>query len=284
LGFEGMSAMVATLGVASVVCCAACTSGDVCNDLKTGYLVGASPRSQQIMQMIGVGVACLVMAPVLNALHIGSLKAAEHDYQRRLATYERELAAGKEVAPPIAIKGGIGGDEMSAPQATLMKSLVQGVFGSGNLPWRMIALGVVIGGVILAADGLRRLLGLPVPLYLMPIAVGIYLPLRLSVSIFVGGLLHFFIMKMAATPERRRHAAKRAVLIASGLIAGESLLGVAGGILAYYGVHGLNLTEGAPAAAMQLVALAASQWTALIAIGLLCGGVAYWTVRPARED
>ena len=102
-GFSGMEGMVATLGVAAIVCCAACTSGDVCNDLKTGALVGASPFRQQIMQVLGVATASLVMAPVLQLLHNNT-------------------------------PGGIGGRELSAPQATLFKSLVEGLFGQGDLP------------------------------------------------------------------------------------------------------------------------------------------------------
>ena len=94
-GFSGKEGMIATLGVAAIVCCAACTSGDVCNDLKTGQIVGASPFRQQIMQIIGVGVASLVMAPIMQLLH--------------------------ENTP-----GGIGGRELSAPQAGLFASLAKG--------------------------------------------------------------------------------------------------------------------------------------------------------------
>ena len=110
-GFSGMEGMVATLGVAAIVCCAACTSGDVCNDLKTGSLVGASPFRQQIMQILGVAAASLVMAPVLQLLHNNT-------------------------------PGGIGGRELSAPQASLFKSLVEGLFGQGDLPWNMVGIGV----------------------------------------------------------------------------------------------------------------------------------------------
>ena len=102
-GFSGMEGMVATLGVAAIVCCAACTSGDVCNDLKTGALVGASPFRQQIMQVLGVAAASLVMAPVLQLLHNNT-------------------------------PGGIGGRELSAPQATLFKSLVEGFSGRAICP------------------------------------------------------------------------------------------------------------------------------------------------------
>ena len=99
-GFSGTQGMVATLGVAAIVCCAACTSGDVCNDLKTGQLVGASPFRQQIMQIVGVAVASIVMAPVLQLLHNNT-------------------------------PGGIGGKELAAPQAGLFASLADGFFGKG---------------------------------------------------------------------------------------------------------------------------------------------------------
>ena len=95
LGFEGVSGMTATLGVAAIVCCAACTSGDVCNDLKTGHMIGSSPFRQQIMQILGVAVASLIMAPILQLLH--------------------------ENTP-----GGIGGRELSAPQASLFAELTKG--------------------------------------------------------------------------------------------------------------------------------------------------------------
>ena len=113
-GFSGTEGMVATLGVAAIVCCAACTSGDVCNDLKTGQIVGSRPYRQQIMQIIGVGVASLVMAPILQLLH--------------------------ENTP-----GGIGGRELAAPQAGLFASLANGFFGDGNLPLDMVAIGAVLG-------------------------------------------------------------------------------------------------------------------------------------------
>ena len=121
LGFKGESAILSTLGVAAVVCCAACTSGDVCNDLKTGQIVGSRPYRQQIMQIIGVGVASLVMAPILQLLH--------------------------ENTP-----GGIGGRELAAPQAGLFASLANGFFGDGNLPLDMVAIGAVLGILILTLD------------------------------------------------------------------------------------------------------------------------------------
>ena len=121
LNYTGVEAMVATLGVAAIVCCVACTAGDVCNDLKTGSLVGAAPFRQQMMQIAGVAVAAFVMAPVLTLLH--------------------------ENTP-----GGIGGEKLSAPQAGLFASLARGFSGESELPWDMIAIGAVLGIVMLFVD------------------------------------------------------------------------------------------------------------------------------------
>ena len=144
-GFSGTEGMVATLGVAAIVCCAACTSGDVCNDLKTGQIVGASPYRQQIMQIAGVAVASLVMAPIMQLLH--------------------------ENTP-----GGIGGRELAAPQAGLFASLAKGFFGDGILPWNMVLIGCALGAIILVIDYILETKSSSFRLYLMPVAVGIYLP------------------------------------------------------------------------------------------------------------
>ncbi len=209
-GYSGPPAMMATLGVAGVVCCVACTSGDVCNDLKTGYLVGASPRRQQIMQIVGVGVAALVMAPVMNILHIGSIRAG---------------------------KGGLGSADLPAPQAKLFASLVDGFFGDGTLPWDMVKIGVALAVVLLVIDRLLALSKSTFRLHLMPVAVGIYLPLSLSVPILLGGLVNFAVLARHRKREKkaRGSAVKRALLIASGMIAGESLLGVGLGFSRFVG-------------------------------------------------
>ncbi|MEQ8766071.1 MAG: oligopeptide transporter, OPT family [Planctomycetota bacterium] len=205
----GMEGMVAILGVAAVVCCVACTSGDVCNDLKTGHLVGAAPYRQQIMQVAGVAVGCLVMAPVLTLLH--------------------------ENTP-----GGIGGDELPAPQAGLFASLAQGFSGTTELPWNMIGIGAAVGIAILILDRVLKQRGSSFRAYLMPIAVGIYLPFSLSVPILIGGLMSYFLLKRqkpGADPERTLH---RGVLLASGIIAGEALMGVGRAGLAALGVPSLT--------------------------------------------
>ena len=211
-GFSGTEGMVATLGVAAIVCCAACTSGDVCNDLKTGQIVGSRPYRQQIMQIIGVGVASLVMAPILQLLH--------------------------ENTP-----GGIGGRELAAPQAGLFASLADGFFGDGNLPLDMVAIGAVLGILILTLDyflfdknktgGFR--------LHLMPIAVGMYLPFGLSTPILIGGLIAYFLTKRSKLANTDDHVLQNGVLLSSGLIAGESLMGILLALFASAGITSINL-------------------------------------------
>jgi len=185
-GYSGMQGMVATLGVAAIVCCAACTSGDVCNDLKTGSLVGASPRRQQIMQIAGVGIASLVMAPVLEVLH---------------EAYT------------------IGSRELAAPQAGLFANLAKGFFGDETLPWGMVAVGVVIGIIIQIIDVMLEKSRSKFRMHLMPVAVGIYLPFGLSVPILVGGILAWLHGRGQKDPAKRDKDMHRGVLFSSGIIA-----------------------------------------------------------------
>ena len=202
-GFTGTTGMLATLGVAAIVCCTACTAGDVCNDLKTGQLVGASPRRQQMMQIGGVAVAALIMAPVLQLLH---------DYT----------------------PGGIGGKELAAPQAQLFASLARGFFGDGHLPWNLVGSGAVLGLALVAVDRTLEKRGATFRLHLMPIAVGIYLPFGLSVPIFLGGILSALLHRTASTQQP-------GVLLASGAIAGEALTGVGIALAASLGFSRLQL-------------------------------------------
>ncbi len=177
--------------------------------LEDGASCGASPRNQQIMQLIGVLTASFVMAPVMTVLHEGSLRSGT---------------------------GGIGGQELSAPQAGLFAALVQGFFSEdGELPKEMVAWGVAIGIMLLFADWLLTLAGSKVRLHVMPVAVGIYLPFGLSVPMLLGGLVRAFV-KQGDKPGMEEHV-HRGILITSGLIAGESLVGVLLGLFAYLGVQ-----------------------------------------------
>ncbi|MFK7898783.1 MAG: OPT family oligopeptide transporter [Myxococcota bacterium] len=204
-GYTGVQGMVATLGVAAIVCCAACTAGDVCNDLKTGALVGATPWVQQRMQLAGVVVAALVMAPVLQLLHDAY---------------------------------GIGSRELAAPQASLFASLARGFFGDEPLPWGLVAVGAALGVAVLAVDALLERAGARFRLHLMPVAVGLYLPFGLSVPILVGGLIEWFGRRRGEVSE----GSSRGVLFASGIVAGEALVGVGIAMLIGLGVERLNLS------------------------------------------
>jgi len=208
-GFSGTEGMVATLGVAAIVCCAACTSGDVCNDLKTGQIVGASPYKQQIMQIAGVAVASLVMAPIMQLLH--------------------------ETTP-----GGIGGRELAAPQAGLFASLANGFFGDGVLPWNMVAIGSALGVLILVGDSFLESNNSKFRLHLMPVAVGMYLPFGLSTPILIGGLLAHFILADDKSGKDPDSVLQRGVLLSSGLIAGESLMGILLAFVAGAGIQSLS--------------------------------------------
>jgi len=223
--YSGEAGILAMLGVAGVVCCVACTAGDVCNDLKTGQLVGASPRSQQIAQVLGVLVAAFIMAPVMTILHDGSIKNGT---------------------------GGIGGEELVAPQAGLFASLAKGFFGDGSIPWDMVAWGVGLAVLILLADVPLALKKSSFRLHVMPVAVGIYLPAELSVPILLGGVLHWLISRRPNSDG----AVKRSVLLASGIIAGESLMGVGLGLLAFLGMTSLSLGDGMPPAVSGTVSVA----------------------------
>jgi len=207
--YSGMEAMVATLGIAAIVCCVAATAGDVCNDLKTGSIVGAAPFRQQIMQIAGVFMAAFVMSPVLNLLHNN-------------------------------IEGGIGGRELSAPQASLFASLARGFSGEGSLPWNMIAIGVVVGAVILLVDWYLQRQGSKFRAHLMPIAVGMYLPFGLATPILIGGIIAHFHSK--GTPaENHDKVLHKGILFSSGVIAGEALMSVGLACLTALGFQSLDL-------------------------------------------
>ena len=207
--YSGMQAMVATLGIAAIVCCVAATAGDVCNDLKTGSLVGAAPFRQQMMQIAGVCIAAFIMAPVLTLRHNN-------------------------------IPGGIGGRELSAPQASLFASLARGFAGEGTLPWDLIGVGALVGLAILGVDRYLRLREIRFRAHLMPIAVGMYLPFGLATPILIGGLIANYYSKgtPAADHDRVLH---RGILFSSGVIAGEALMSVGLACVTALGFQSLDL-------------------------------------------
>ncbi len=198
LGMSGTTGTLAALGIAGVVCCAAATGGDTSQDLKTGYLVGATPWKQQFALLIGVIVPTALIAPVLSLLH---------------AAYG--IGTGSE-------------GSLRAPQATLFASIAQALFSDGYMPWTMLAIGAGIAIAMLALNVYLEKAKSPYRAHVMPVAVGIYLPFSLSVPILVGGVIAHVLAK------RGEAATNRSVLIASGLIAGEAIAGIviAGAVVA----------------------------------------------------
>jgi putative OPT family oligopeptide transporter len=179
--------------IGAVVCCAACIAGDTLQDLKCGYLIGASPWRQQLMLGIGALASALVMAPVLNLL----LKA----YGMGPATSAHPQS-------------------LQAAQATLMEAVARGMFG-GTLPWTMVTIGVGIGIVIIVCDEILKWRKVAFRTPVLAAAVGIYLPLDLSVPIFLGGVLAAIVARKHVNPENQN-----GMLFAAGLITGEALIGV----------------------------------------------------------
>src|SRR3546814_591691 len=202
LGRDSPIGAVAAIMIGAVVCCAAAVGGDNLQDLKAGYIVGATPWKQQLMLAIGAFSCALIMAPVLNL-----------------------LAQAYGIGAPTAEHP----NSLAAPQATLMASVANGMFG-GKLPWTMIAIGVAIGAAIIALDEWLKARKSNFRVPVLAAAIGIYLPLELMVPIFLGGLLSYFVerrKKLKAGDEEMRDRIHRpGTLFSAGLITGEALMGI----------------------------------------------------------
>lgn len=202
LGRDSPIGAVAAIMIGAVVCCAASVGGDNLQDLKAGYIVGATPWKQQLMLGVGAISCALVMAPVLNLL--------AQAYGIGPATPEHP-------------------NSLAAPQATLMASVAKGLFG-GQLPWDMIAIGGVIGAFVIALDGWLKARGSSFRVPVLGAAIGIYLPLELMVPIFIGGLLAHLVERArgvtGADEETRERIHRPGVLFSAGLITGEALTGI----------------------------------------------------------
>jgi len=177
----------AAILIGAVVCCAAAIGGDNLQDLKTGNIVGATPWKQQLMQLVGVISAALTLGIVLTLLH---------------EAY------------------GIGSSDLPAPQAVLMTNVANGVF-AGNLEWGMIYAGALLGVIIILIDQYQAYRKADFRVPILAVAIGIYLPIELTLPIFIGGMLNHFANKSATTEGRNN-----GLLIASGLITGEALMAI----------------------------------------------------------
>ena len=191
-GTTGVEGMTGAIAIGGIICVIAAIAGDCSQDLKTGFIVGATPKKQQIGEMIGVVVSAAAIGFVLQLL-------------------DNAWGYGSEAIP--------------APQATMMKMLVEGIM-SAELPWSLILIGVCVAIVM-------EILKVPV----MPFAVGMYLPFSLNAGIMAGGLVRLFMDKRNVSEKEKKESVDHGILFTSGLIAGEGLMGV---ILAIFAVAKLD--------------------------------------------
>ena len=192
-GNVGIGGMTTAICIGTIICIVAAMAGDTSQDLKTGYIVGATPIRQQVGELIGAVASGLAIGGVLYLLNAA---------------------------------WGYGSAQLPAPQATLMKMVVEGVM-DGNLPWGLVFTGVFIAIVV-------EIVGIPV----LPFAIGLYLPIHLSTPIMVGGLIRLWVEKRKFKSEKRRQEViNDGVLYASGMIAGEGMVGI---LLAVFAVLGLT--------------------------------------------
>ncbi|WP_202976434.1 OPT family oligopeptide transporter [Anaerophilus nitritogenes] len=197
LGMTNQEGMTEALIIGSIICIVAAIAGDVSQDLKTGFLVGATPKKQQIGELIGVIASGLIMGMILTLFN--------HAF-------------------------GFGSKEIPAPQATLMRLVVEGIM-NGNLPWPLVFTGVAAGMVV-------EILGISV----LPFAVGLYLPIHLSTPIMIGGLIRGILNKKEKIKIVLKEKTEGGILYASGLIAGEGLIGIFLAILACIQLGEDNIT------------------------------------------
>lgn len=203
-GYTGEAGMLATLGVAGVVCCAACTSGDICQDLKIGQIVGATPRKLQTGELIGTMVPALIIAPTLQLLN---------------SAYGIGTPAREGVAA------------LKAPQGVMFEKLVGGIFGAGDIPWNLVGYGAVIGVAVILIDRLvLEPRGTRFRMHPMPLAVGLYLPWTVTTPILLGGLVYKIVENRSRargdSDEVRQKVIHRGLLFSSGLVAGEAIMGI----------------------------------------------------------
>lgn len=190
-GYDARSGMIGAIAIGSIICIVVAIAGDTSQDLKTGDILGATPYKQQIGEFIGVAVSSLFIGAILYLLN----KA-----------------------------WGYGSTELPAPQATLMKLVVEGVMG-GSLPWNLVFIGAFIAVFI-------EIIGIPV----LPFCIGIYLPIHLSMGIMSGGIVRLW-------SDKKNTESKNGILYSSGMIAGEGLIGILLAIFAILPVGGRNLGE-----------------------------------------
>jgi len=213
MGNEGMAATlgpIAVIYLAGLICSAAAIAGDNMQDLKCGHVLGSTPWRQQVFQVVGVVAAAMVIPFILGVLDAGY-------------GIGRPSPVNPDATP------------LAAPQAALMQALASGIFGEG-IEWGFIYIGFGLAVVLIILDKIQEARGSSFRFPVLAVAVGVYLPLGLSVPIFIGGLLaHFVKTRSESLPEE--HWIQRentGLLLASGLITGEALMGVVVAIVAAF--------------------------------------------------
>ena len=231
-GSTGASGMVAAISIGTVICIIAAMAGDTSQDLKTGYIVGATPAKQQIGELIGAVVSAIAIGGVMYLLNAA---------------------------------WGFGSEQIPAPQATLMKMVVEGVMG-GTLPWVLIFMGVFIAIVV-------EILGIPV----LAFSIGLYLPIHLSAPIMVGGVIKWLMenKRKYANDKERKDSVDTGVLYAAGMIAGEGIIGILLAVLAVVGLDSVIDLSSVYGDAFQSV----GNWVGLVAFVLLLSTLFIFT-RP----
>ena len=202
MGKDAKDGPPAAIIIGSVVCCAAAIAGDNMQDLKAGYIIKATPWKQQVMQIVGTVSAALVMAPILTLL------------------YKAYGFAGHSSAQT---------HPLIAAQANLMASVAKGVF-TGNLPWLFVWVGTGAAVLVVVADEYLQYIRSSFRMPVLAIAIGIYLPFELSVPIFAGGIIHYLVKRYQSgknmSLEQSEDGQRKGLLLASGLITGEALVGI----------------------------------------------------------
>lgn len=232
MGVSGTPGVIAVLGVAAVVCVSSAVAGELLQDFKVGYILGGTPRTIQIVEIIAVICASLVMYFPLLVLHTANIKSGGT---------------------------GFGDPKLSAPQAGLMASLAQGIVG-GDMPWPLVVAGMLLGIAFILIEVRSPML----------FAVGMYLPLATTSAIFVGGVLKWAMDRMRARRGFNEAQVARieniGILVASGLIAGEALMGLVTATFQFFDVS-LPQVFREPSYWVGLLAMAAMVW-ALVGVPL----------------
>ncbi|MGB0652105.1 MAG: OPT family oligopeptide transporter [Thermoplasmatota archaeon] len=252
LGVDVEVGPAAAIMVAAVIASAAAIGGDNMQDLKAGYLLGSTPRRQQAMQIVGVLAAGATVAWAVWAL-----------------TKAYELGSG----------------DLAAPQATLMASVAGGIFGTEELPYGMIGIGAALAVALITLDEFLEKRGSNIRTPVMPVAVGIYLPVGLSAPIFLGGLCASFVARYLrrrkeakdgkeGSGEDESEGAHDGVLFASGLITGEALIGI---VIA--SLVALEVEQGRAFASSLYLSDGGLQWPGLLLLLYLLVVLGYMGVR-----